>query len=402
VTRPRSVERRDDVTLAAAALVFCLQLAYLAPWTRFDSTIDLLVYRAAAVNVLGGRSPYAGLAGLTSLFTYPPFAAMAFIPTRLVDAGVLRAAATTVSLAAILVATACVVGVAADVTGRRLAAIVLAGSALALASQPAWYAFRLGQVDLILLALVLLDLRGLPRRLPRGVLIGLAAGIKVVPGIFIVYLALTGRARAASVALATFAATVVLGALVMPGAAYDYWTRFLWDIHRVGPPDRIFNQSLRGMLLRLHVDGVAVWLAVAVAVAVVGAAIAVALHRRGDAALSITTFALTGLLVAPISWIHHWVWAVPFGLAALASAHEIERRGWRRLAYAAVCLWFGAFVVSPIDLAARAWLPHGARTPAEDLYVIAALVALAVLGVVSLRSPRGAAPYGAAPRARSG
>ncbi len=56
---------------------------------------------------------------------------------------------------------------------------------------------RYGQVGIVLMALCLFDCLPRPTRLPRGALVGLATAVKLVPGIFIPYLWLTGRRRAA-------------------------------------------------------------------------------------------------------------------------------------------------------------------------------------------------------------
>ena len=62
-----------------------------------------------------------------------------------------------------------------------------------------------------------------------------------------------------------------------------------------------------------------VWLVLAVAVGLAGLAAAARLHAAGRPVAGWLTCALTGLLVSPISWDHHWVWIAP-GLAAGADA----------------------------------------------------------------------------------
>ena len=80
---------------------------------------------------------------------------------------------------------------------------------------------------------------------------GVAAGIKLIPLVFIPYLLLTRRFRAAAMATGTFAATVVLGFLVVPGDSTDWWLHGLFfNGSRTGFVGWGGNQSLRAILTR--------------------------------------------------------------------------------------------------------------------------------------------------------
>ena len=179
--------------------------------------------------------------------------------------------------------------------------------------------FGLGQINLILLALLLVDLLGhLPRRY-RGVLVGIATGIKLTPGIFIVFLLITRRFREAAVAAATTVGTIVIGWLVMPGPATDFWTRYLFDPGRPGPAQYVSNQSLRGAIARMTEDSILV-VANSNDCRGGGTPHCRPTARTGAAARGVTATAVTGLLVSPISWSNHWVWAVP--AAAVLWSHR--------------------------------------------------------------------------------
>jgi alpha-1,2-mannosyltransferase len=243
---------------------------------------------------------------------------------------------------------------------------------------------RLGQIDLTLLAAVLVDLSGRTRRLPQGVLVGAAAGIKLLPGIFLIYFAITRRTRPALVAAAAFLGTVLAGLAVAPAASWDYWTRLVFEERRVGLADAILNQSLRSAALTMHWS-VAVWLVAVVATAVVGTAASVRLQARGHRLLSVGVFALTGLLVAPISWIHHWVWAVPVAVTLLMAAWEGRRSAWRLILFVAAALWLVAFMTWPFKLQLASWLPVSLQGWAGQLYVVAGLAAVVGAGVAALR-----------------
>jgi alpha-1,2-mannosyltransferase len=177
------------------------------------------------------------------------------------------------------------------------------------------------------------------------VLVGIAAGVKLTPLVFVVLLVLVGRRAAAARAALAFAGTVAVGFWVMLGSATSYWTDDnLVDASRVGPPELAHNQSVYGALTRL-LDGPPppwAWLAVAgplsVAVLLVGAV----WWRSGDRVLGTCLGALAMLFASPISWSHHWVWAVPIALVL-----------WQRSRWACVA-WTAVFVARPI-----VWPPWG-------------------------------------------
>jgi uncharacterized membrane protein YgcG len=104
-----------------------------------------------------------------------------------------------------------------------------------------WQNLTFGQVNLVLMAAVVVDLTR-PERRSSGVLVGLAAGVKLTPLVFVVLLLLVGRRGAAGRATLTFLATVAVGFVLAPGAAASYWTPGLLDADRVGPPWLAHNQ----------------------------------------------------------------------------------------------------------------------------------------------------------------
>ena len=114
-----------------------------------------------------------------------------------------------------------------------LVALVTAG---ALALEPVWQNLTFGQVNLILMLAVLLDLVR-PERRWSGVLVGIAAGVKLTPLVFVVLLVLVGRRAAAGRAALAFAGTVAIGFVAAPDAAAAYWSDDLVDAGRVGSPD---------------------------------------------------------------------------------------------------------------------------------------------------------------------
>jgi alpha-1,2-mannosyltransferase len=181
-------------------------------------------------------------------------------------------------------------------------------------------ALYLGQVELVLMALVVWDLCQPDRRRWKGAATGIAAGIKLVPLLFIAYLLLTRRFRQAAVAAGTFVVTVIIGFIAQPSASVTYWLDGeFFQAGRTGFVGVAQNQSLRGIMTRLigSVNGtVAPWLLVALVVGLAGLAAAVILDRHGHTFAGLMAAALTALLISPISWDHHWVWIAP-GLALI-------------------------------------------------------------------------------------
>jgi alpha-1,2-mannosyltransferase len=178
----------------------------------------------------------------------------------------------------------------------------------------------------------------------KGVGVGLAAGFKLTPLIFIPYLLLTRRYRAAGVALGTFGLTIVASYVLLPKASREYWTgRLFLNIGRVGNTAYVGNQSLYGAGLRLFGSASAArpyWIAAVAVTGLAGLLLAAWLSRRGQELAGIVTCAVTGLLVSPVSWSHHWVWIAP----ALVAVTELAIRAVRaaRQRPRVVAVWLAA------------------------------------------------------------
>jgi alpha-1,2-mannosyltransferase len=210
---------------------------------------------------------------------------------------------------------------------------------------PVRLTFYFGQVNLVLCVLVLADLTLTVhvgrRTLPRGVLVGVAGAVKLIPLVFVFFLFVTGRARAAWTAIAAFVACSLLAAAVDPAVTWSYWTRYATDAARVGDPAYFLNQSLLGAtdrLAHLLVSPTAVDL-VAVVVLVAGIALARWAWRDSSPFLGLLVCAVTGMVVSPITWEHHLVWALPV-LIWLVCAPDRPAGGAVYAAAAAFVLWW--------------------------------------------------------------
>lgn len=331
----RLSNRRGAAVVVGSAAIIGVAVGFLV-----GEFADLSVYRYGGSAVLDGAAPYDARDPATGYpFTYPPIAAVLMVPLALVP-DVVAAALWTGASAACLTAGLLLVARAAGWDVRPWLVGLLACGSLAL--EPVWQNLTFGQINTLVMFAVLLDLLR-PGRRTAGVLVGLAAAVKLTPLIFVVFLVLIGRGRAAARALATFALAAVLGLVVMPGAAVEYWTHRLFDPSRVGPPELAHNQSVSGMLARiLGAPSTEGWLLVAVPVTLATLVVAVVWWRRGDELLAVGLAAMAMLLASPVTWSHHWVWAVVVAVAL-----------WQRTRLGAVA-WTAVFVARPM-----LWPPWG-------------------------------------------
>jgi alpha-1,2-mannosyltransferase len=248
-------------------------------------------------------------------FTYPPFAALSMLPMAVVPWPV----AITISATLTVVSTLVMLFWFVDPIARRrgwtrwFAIAVAAG--LAAAFEPLRETFLFGQVNMLLLVLVGADLLFLVRRKHPlgGAVIGLATAIKLTPGLFIVYLLLTRRWRAALVSMATALGATVLAAAVAPDATREFWTDALWNTSRIGTQSFISNQSVNGFVARLNPldPSRSLWLVLAVGVLALWAWRAREAAAAGDEAAGFALTGVAGCLLSPITWVHHLVWLLP-------------------------------------------------------------------------------------------
>jgi len=295
--------------------------------------------------------PLYGWASPTGLkFTYPPFAAVAFGAVSVLPWWALPRLSEAVGVAALGVAAWFTMAGLGYTSRRARLGGALLGTAAGLATEPVFRTLYLGQVNLILMALIVWDLTRPADPDGKGwsgLATGVAAGIKLTPLVFIPYLLATRRLRQAGLAAAGFAATVAVGFVAMPRNSAEWWLHGLFlDGGRTGFVGWGGNQSLYGLITRLSGSlsaATPVWIAAALVVAAVGLLSAAVLSRAGHPVLGILVTALVGLLDSPVSWDHHWVWVVP---GVLAAAHYAAR-AWAggRLRAAAGCAATAAFLL---------------------------------------------------------
>ena len=127
-----------------------------------------------------------------------------------------------------------------------MAALVLAVSVTPIVSAH----ISFGQVNLVLMALVLLDVTRredsrFGRWFPRGLLIGVAAAIKLTPALFIVYFVVTKQWRLAIWSSIGFAAATAVAASGGPGSQLDLLVGRRLEPQRPGGFERAGDRECR-------------------------------------------------------------------------------------------------------------------------------------------------------------
>jgi len=400
---------RTALRLAAVGAVTATVGVYLSgpvvysPWHRF---FDLRVYRGAVRWWLQGRPLYDFVLPHTSKgFTYPPFAVLVLLPAAVGSETTAEVLLTVVSTALVVLTTWMLLTPVATEHGWPRWFVVALAVPLVVAMEPIRETLGWGQVGLLLLALALADVAALRSARPwAGACLGLAAAIKVTPGLFVLYLLLSGRRRAAAVAAGTFLAATALAFALSPRDSVRFWTRELWETGRVGAADRTSDQSLRGLLARLadpQRHDRLVWALLAAAVAVVGLARAARAARAGDELTGVTLTGLVSCLVSPIAWTHHFFWVVPAvvvlvdvagGTRLADTAPSWLRARPRQVARAAAG---GAVLVTGVFVSSLIWFFAGATAQGagvlemlgENAYLLVSVALLVLLPIRDVRAP---------------
>ncbi len=303
---------------------------------------DLAVYRIGVRTWLHGGDMYGPLppahpGGLVLPFIYPPFAALVLSPLALLP--------WPVSWTAMLLLSLVSLAIVVYVTARRLwpgggrasAVLVTAvGVPASLLLDPVAQTFWFGQVNLLLMALVAVDCLVPSPRWPRGMLVGVAAAIKLTPAAFVLLLVVRRDYRAAGTAGVTFAGAALVGFAVAPASSWQFWTGGAQGLGGLAGSSFASNQAIRGALARWDTLPAAVqtgaWLGLCLLVGVLAVA---GMRRALDAGNVVLAWVVNGalaLLISPISWGHHWVYVVPALLAMTALAVHSRGRWWTRAA----------------------------------------------------------------------
>ena len=328
MTSMRVVRWWDSLPRATRVVVVVLPvlLAAFAAWA-FNEVIgqdhhqfDLRLYYDAISFWTSGHDLYAysqpDPVNIELGFTYPPVGALLMTPMALLPYPVVLV----LSMAGIIAAGAAFVYLVLRERVRLPKPLMVAAvgvvTAFAFTLEPFRQTLSFGQINIYLALLVALDLLVLGRRGSKwtGVGIGLATAIKLTPGIFIVYLLVVGRWRSALTAIGTVIAANLVSMVIAPAETWKYFTALMWETSRVGFLDTTMNQSINGLLARIDsplAPARLPWLILAGLVVVVGFWRARRAALAGDELAAMTLAGLVGVLVSPVSWVHHIIWIFP-------------------------------------------------------------------------------------------
>jgi alpha-1,2-mannosyltransferase len=375
--------------------------------------IDIDVYRMGGQAWLDGRPLYADgvmfhtLGGLDLPFTYPPLAAIVFTPFTLLSFPAASVTITVITLVLLVVSTTIVLSgldiwprttVTAEPAWLRrgwLAAAIVAAALVYL--EPIHSNFDFGQINVVLMTLVIADC--VPRRTPwpRGMLLGLAIALKLTPAVFLLYVLLRRDTRTLVTAVVSVVVATLLGFASAWRDSLEYWTHTVSNTDRIGSAALNTNQNIAAVLARTPLgDGArfALWMAAGLVVLALAVWAARRALRAGEPMLALICVALFGLLVSPVSWSHHWVWALPTVmvttvvayrhrhplLAAVTAAgialmvwtpltlmpkhHETSVSLWRQLVGVSYVWWALAVLVVTVTVSARS--THDGTTASAD------------------------------------
>ena len=312
-----AVEFLPPLAVALLILPYIIQYGKLLPW--HPSTIDLQVYVYAVKDMLAGKDIFATTIPIWSLyFIYPPIAAILMTPLAFGPYVFWQVIWT----GGLVWAQQSVLKRCGAPRGWKLG---LLGIAVVLAVEPIRTTLGYGQVNTMLMALVVADLLPDPpehrRRIPQGILIGLAAAIKLTPALFVIFMLLIGKRRAAITAVISFAVFTGIGAILLFRETVVFFSGLSGGDTRTASPLYAGNQSLLGVFFRLGDSSrttTLLGLAVAGVLAVLGCLVAAHWWRSGEKVFAIAIVGLTTCLASPLSWTHHYVWILPMGMAVLS------------------------------------------------------------------------------------
>jgi alpha-1,2-mannosyltransferase len=268
----------------------------------------------------------------------------------------------------------------------------------ALLLEPVRSTLTYGQINALLMVLVSFDCLTRAPRWPRGIGVGIAAAVKLTPGAFVLFFLLRRDLRSAARAGLAFAACTGIGFALAPQDSLRYWTHIAYQPARAGGIAYASNQSILGALARLGLaDPARTWLWLALALG--AAALAVTGMRRAlqtnQVSYALVLNAAAGLLISPISWSHHWVWAAPALFTCLSAPRPNHRRP-----RASAVLALLTFAIAPHWLLHRL-LPRGpgselrwswwqqALGDSYPLTAVAALTRAAITNLLPRPKPKG-------------
>ncbi len=387
----------------AAYLALAGMIIYTMIYSLTWGALDFSVYRLGAMTVFNNEGFTKELYVIDLLgskdgfhlpFTYPPFAALLFVPIAFIPkwlgVTLMMVLAYVVAwwLATLIYDYANSRGVQIpfqQYLGRRATIALL--TAVILFSGPWRRGLGLVQINPLIMLLVLWDFVRPATRVPRGVFIGIAGGIKLTPLAFGLILLMRKDVKGVLTLGLSFLVTVGIGFLFLPKEAVEFWTSAVSDPSRVGNINYLDNISIQGWLMHLGLtEGAALKVPQygLTLLLLVGTALMLPLlEKRGMLISQLALNAFLMLSMSPISWSHHNTW-LPLIITALwVDAFPVFfTKGTAVMAgIARVCAWVGSLglIISPMWIG---WALHGSQDNLD--YIAKSSLAITAIPIIAL------------------
>lgn len=354
---PASVWYRRTGVLTVAVLLSVVATTAFAVWSYVASPrgfVDLDVYRLGVQAWWNGAPVYGTLpvtaVGLELPYIYPPFATVVLSPLAMLAWVPSAVVMMLLSLASLVVVLYLCVRRTWEAGGRRGAVV---GTAVmlpfALLTEPVRDTVWFGQVNLLLMALVALDCLVKNPRWPRGVLVGIAAAIKLTPAIFLLYFLVRKDFRASVWCVVSGVVTTAIGFAVDWGGSITFWFDAHTGLRSQSGSPFVTNQTAWSLLHRFGLSATGELITWIVVLAVLLTLTVAGIRRAGASApLAMVITGGFGLLASPTSWGHHWVYCVPAVAVMLYFAYRTHsRRWWAATVITAAVFWAAAFYYMP-------------------------------------------------------
>lgn len=367
-----------------AVVCFAAMTYYAHGIVKWPTDVD--VYRLGADTFLHGRSIYTQLpvspVGGALPYTYPPFSAIVFTPLAVIPPHIgypLLTGATCLALIPIVLAYRKSSPELAGMLAKPW--MVLAGCCVLVVGHPVANTIFWGQINVLLMMMVAVDVLWPNARWPRGALIGIAAAIKLTPAGFALVFLLRKDFRAVVTSFLSFLLMTAIAFVLMPHDSWLYWTDRVFHASSMNIGPIHANESVISSYVKLGLSGrtlviVAGLSALAVFVMTwLGTSRAL---KDGNLPLALGVTAAGDLLLSPISWSHHWVLALPTAALILVTGYRKHNfwllfGGWA----GALILWLAPHYRVPLEY--QIWTFP--QKVAGSSYQIVAVVFLIVMTV---------------------
>lgn len=377
--------------LALAVVFFCAMAYYAHGIVKWPTDVD--VYRLGADTFLHGHSIYTQLpvspVGGPLPYTYPPFSAIVFTPLALVPPGIGYPLLTGVTCLGLIPIVLAYRKTSPELRGMLAKPwMVLAACCVLVVAHPVANTIFWGQINVLLMMLVALDVLWPNPKWPRGALIGIAAAIKLTPAGFVLIFLLRKDFRAVVVSFLSFLLMTAIAFVLMPGDSWLYWTDRIFHATgmNIGPIHA--NEAVVSSYVKLGLSGSTLALVGGASVLAVAVMTLLGTQRAladKNLPLALGVNATGDLLLSPISWSHHWILALPTAALILVMGYQ-KHDFWLLFAGWAGCLilWLAPHYQVPLEY--QIW--SFPQKVAGSSYQIVAVVFLIVMTLRWFRGRR--------------